>query len=85
MEVVFAHKPAILDCASEQKKKDPRLGGKIVMRWNVLSNGRVEGISCTSDELQSSFMAQCLTRLIKGWRFPPHSLQSEPINFPFSF
>jgi hypothetical protein len=55
------------------------------MRWTVLPNGRADEISCVSEELKSSYMAQCLTRLIKGWRFPRSNIAGEPITFPFKF
>jgi len=35
MEVVLSHKPAIVKCVDEQKKREPGLSGKMVVRWNV--------------------------------------------------
>jgi hypothetical protein len=85
MQVVVANKPAILRCVTEQKKKDSNLSGRLVMRWTILASGKTTNISCQSDEFRSSYMAQCLSGLIRGWQFPRHRVQGEAINFPFTF
>jgi predicted Zn finger-like uncharacterized protein len=85
MQIVVANKPAILKCAAEQKKRDSSLSGKIVMSWTILASGKTTNITCASDEFRSSYMAQCITGLIKTWQFPRHKVQGDPINFPFTF
>jgi predicted Zn finger-like uncharacterized protein len=85
MQVVVDHKPTIMRCVEEQKKRDPSLTGPIVMSWTILASGKTTAISCASDEFKSTYMAQCLTGLIKMWQFPRHKVQGEPINFPFKF
>jgi hypothetical protein len=30
-------------------------------------------------------MASCISGLIKGWTFPRHKKQGDPIDFPFTF
>ena len=85
MRVVVDNKPTIKQCVDEQRKRDASLSGKIVMSWTILASGRTANVSCASDELKSSYMAQCLGGLIKGWQFPRHKVQGDPINFPFTF
>jgi hypothetical protein len=85
MQVVVGNRRAILDCAAEQKQKDARLLAKIVMQWTILPSGRTAEVSCASDELKDSYLAQCVASLIKTWKFPEHKLESEPINVPFTF
>jgi predicted Zn finger-like uncharacterized protein len=85
MQVVLANKPAIIKCVSEQKKKDPGLSGKLVMRWTIQTNGKTKNVSCQTSEFRSTYMATCISGLIKGWSFPKHKVQGEPIDFPFTF
>ncbi|WP_426753401.1 adventurous gliding motility protein GltJ [Myxococcus sp. Y35] len=85
MAVVLANKPAIVKCVNEQKKKDPSLSGKLVMRWTIQTSGKTTGISCRTDEFRSTYMASCISGLIKSWTFPRHKRQGEPIDFPFTF
>lgn len=85
MQVVLNNKPAIVKCVNEQKQKDPSLSGKLVMRWTVQTSGKTTGVSCRTDEFRTSYMATCITGLIKSWSFPRHQKQGEPIDFPFTF
>ncbi len=85
MRIVLDNKPAIKKCVEEQKKRDGSLSGKIVMSWTILATGKTTGISCASDEFKTSYMAQCMSGLIKGWQFPRHKVQGDAINFPFTF
>jgi len=85
MQIVVSNKPSILGCVADQKKRDPSLSGRIVMRWSIQPNGRTSSISCQSDEFKGSPVAGCIGGLIKGWTFPKHRVQGDPINFPFTF
>jgi hypothetical protein len=85
MGVVLANKPAIVRCVNEQKKKDPGLSGKLVMRWSIQTSGKTSGVSVRTDEFKSTYMASCITGLVKSWTFPRHQRQGDPIDFPFTF
>ncbi|WIG98372.1 adventurous gliding motility protein GltJ [Myxococcus sp. SDU36] len=85
MAVVLANKPAIVKCVNEQKKKDPSLSGKLVMRWTIQTSGKTAAVSCRTNEFRSTYMASCISGLIKSWSFPRHKRQGEPIDFPFTF
>ncbi|QRO00989.1 adventurous gliding motility protein GltJ [Archangium violaceum] len=85
MQVVLANKPAIVKCVNEQKKKDPGLSGKLVMRWIIQTNGKTKNVSCQTSEFRSTYMATCISGLIKGWTFPKHKVQGDSIDFPFTF
>ncbi len=85
MQVVLANKPAIVKCVNEQKKKDPSISGKLVMRWSIQTSGKPTAISCQSPEFKSTYMAKCIGDLIKTWNFPKHQKQGDPIVFPFTF
>jgi len=85
MQVVLANKPAIAKCVAEQKKKDPDVSGKLVMKWTILTSGRTSNVAAVSDEFRSAYVASCIGGLIKSWQFPKHKVQGDPINFPFTF
>jgi hypothetical protein len=85
LAVVLAHKAAIVQCVNEQKKKEPGLSGKLVMRWTIQTNGKAKDVSCQTSEFRSTSLASCLSGLIQGWNFPKPGAQRGPIHFPFSF
>ncbi|HZH76441.1 MAG TPA: AgmX/PglI C-terminal domain-containing protein [Archangium sp.] len=85
LAVVLAHKAAIIQCVNEQKKKEPGLSGKLVMRWTIQTNGKAKDVSCQTSEFRSTSLASCLSGLIQGWNFPKPRTQRGPIDLPFSF
>jgi predicted Zn finger-like uncharacterized protein len=85
MQYVRDQKPAIVDCVKKQRAKEPDSSGTLVMRWTVLTSGKTSGISVQTEEFKSTYLASCMTGLIKGWTFPRHKSSQDPINFPFKF
>ena len=61
------------------------LGGTLVMKWTILPSGKTAQVSVQSEEFKSTYLANCLTILVKGMSFPRHKVQGEPIVFPFKF
>lgn len=86
MGVVVQNRSSIAACVSEQKKKDPNLGsGRMVVRWTILPSGKTSGVQVKTDEFKSTYMASCITSLVKTMTFPKHRVQGPPIDFPFTF
>jgi len=85
LQTVTSHKGKFVDCVNQQKAKQPGLSGKLVMKWTILPSGKVTNVQVQSDEFKSTYMANCMTILIKGMTFPKHKVQGEPITFPFAF
>jgi len=86
MSVVLANKPAIVRCVNEQKARDPNLHGTLVMHWVIQTSGKTASVNAVTDQYRSSYMATCLTGLVKSWNFPKHKYQpGEPVDFPFTF
>ena len=86
MSVVLANKPSIVRCVNEQKARDGNLHGTLVMHWTIQTSGKTTGINAVTDQFRSSYMATCLTGLVKSWTFPKHKYQpGEPVDFPFTF
>lgn len=85
METVLAHKAQLLKCTDEQKKREPGVSGKLVMKWTVQTSGKVSNVSVVTDEFKGTYMASCVGGLVKTFVFPRHKNQHEPIQFPFKF
>jgi predicted Zn finger-like uncharacterized protein len=86
MSVVLANKPSIVRCVNEQKARDGNLHGTLVMHWTIQTSGKTTGVNAVTDQFKSSYMATCLTGLVKSWSFPKHKYQpGEPVDFPFTF
>jgi hypothetical protein len=82
MSVVLANKPSIVRCVNEQKARDGNLHGTLVMHWTIQTSGKTSGINAVTDQFKSSYMATCLTGLVKSWNFPKHKYQpGEPVDF----
>ncbi|MFO0599141.1 MAG: adventurous gliding motility protein GltJ [Myxococcaceae bacterium] len=84
MEVVVANKGALAACTA---KKEAGTSGKIVMKWEVATSGKVTkvGLGDGSEDFKGTPMAQCFSGAIKAMVFPKHKTQHEPIVFPFKF
>ena len=85
MQVVRAHIPELKTCTLEQKRKSPNLSGTLVMRWTILPSGRTTSVQVRTDEFKSTYLAGCISGLVKSWSFPKHRVQGDPIDFPFNF
>lgn len=84
-EVVSSNKPALAKCVEEQRKKEPGVSGKLVMKWTIQTSGKTSNVSVQSEEFKATYMAGCVGGLIKSWTFPKHKVQGDPIVFPFKF
>jgi len=84
-EVVSGQKAGLQKCVEEQRKKEPGVSGKLVMKWNIQTSGKTSNISVQSEEFKATYMAGCVGGLIKGWVFPKHKVAGDPILFPFKF
>ncbi len=84
-EVVSGYKPALAKCVEEQRKKEPGVTGKLVMKWNIQTSGKTSNVSVQSEEFKTTYMAGCVGGLIKSWTFPKHKVAGDPIVFPFKF
>jgi hypothetical protein len=85
MEVVLSNKKDLGDCVVAQRKAHPEAHGKLLVRWSVKPSGEPHSIEIATPEHADTIIGQCVAGLIKGWRFPKHQQQHEPITFPFKF
>jgi predicted Zn finger-like uncharacterized protein len=84
-ETVRANSGALQGCAAEQRKREPGVTGRLVVKWTIQTSGKVSSVSVVSEEFKSTYMATCVSNVIKGISFPRHKKQGEPVQFPFKF
>ena len=68
VKVVQSHKRALQDCYKQELKINPKVRGKIVVRFTVDPAGKVVDASIVSSTLRSAAMESCLLRRIKNWK-----------------
>lgn len=85
LEVVSANKSALGKCAEEQRKREPGTTGRLVMKWTIQTSGKVSNVGVVSEEFKGTYMAGCVSGVIKSMSFPRHKKQGEPVQFPFKF
>lgn len=85
MEVVIADKRQLGTCAEEQRRLNPGLTGKLVVKWTIRLDGTVSNVTVVTTEFANTPFAACVMKRIKSWRFPRHTTPSEPVTFPFKF
>lgn len=71
-KTILDHAPEVRDCYEERLAADPRLEGKITVKWVVGPDGRasspqVDGAQTT---LASEDVARCVMERIVTWQFP---------------
>ena len=67
-------------CYRQVAKSGGPVQGKIVVRFEVLSNGRAASVRTATNETGSARLARCLEAEFERWSFPTHS-EPEPIDF----
>jgi pSer/pThr/pTyr-binding forkhead associated (FHA) protein len=73
-------------CYERQLMKNPKLAGKIVVRWKIGGNGSVTSASVVQTTMNNERVENCITRRIGRWRFPkPRGGGSVNVNYPFIF
>ena len=85
LSVVSADKRQLGACAEEQRRLNPGLTGKLVMKWTIKLDGTVSNVTVVSTEFAKTPFAACVMKRIKTWRFPRHTVAGEPVQFPFKF
>jgi len=86
-KVVLSRKNAIRACYERQLQRNPRLGGKIIIRWTISPAGSVSGAPrVKSTTMRDGAVEDCIGRQIGRLRFPRAKNGAATIvNFPFIF
>jgi TonB family protein len=76
---------AIRACYERALKRDPRLAGKLVVRFTITPAGTVSLVEVEDDSLGDAEVARCLREVFRRWRFPPPTGGPAEVSFPFVF
>ena len=82
---VRARMGAIRACYERSLKRNPGLGGKIVLHWTITAAGTVTGVDTSSDSMGDPEVVTCIKNLVARWRFPAPQGGPAEVEFPFVF
>jgi eukaryotic-like serine/threonine-protein kinase len=81
--VVGSHRPEVLKCFADGKKKDRSLHGTITLQLAVDASGKVARVQVQST-LTSPLVAGCVVKVANSWRFPARA-PGEMANVAYPF
>lgn len=82
---VRTRKTAIQQCYERELKRTPTLKGKVVVRFNIGTNGRASDVEIEENTLGNESVAACIRSVIKSWVFPFKPASEVPVAYPFVF
>ena len=72
-------------CYERQLRKNPRLSGKVVVRWIIGLDGRVQTANVIRTTLKNELVENCIVRRVVRWKFPRPRGGLLIVTFPFYF
>ena len=73
-------------CYERQLRKDPKLAGKVTLRWIIGRDGSVQHVSILQTTLNNERVENCIARRVYRWRFPqPRGGGKVTIRYPLIF
>jgi eukaryotic-like serine/threonine-protein kinase len=82
--VVSTHRPEVLRCFTEGKKKKPSMKGTVSVQLQVEPSGKVGRVQVQST-LGAPLVAACVVRSANGWTFPKRSgTEVAMVTYPFT-
>ncbi len=73
---------AIKACYEAGLKRNPNIGGKVQLRFEVSSVGKVTSAEIENDTMHDEEVASCITSRVKTWRFPAPAGGSVQFSYP---
>lgn len=61
---------ALRSCYERELKKNPKIGGKLVIQFTIGAAGRVTSASVASDSVGAPAVGSCVVSRVKSWKFP---------------
>jgi TonB family protein len=61
---------ALRSCYERQLKKNPKIGGKLVVQFKIGAAGRVTSARVAKDTVGAPAVGQCVLSRIRSWKFP---------------
>ena len=76
---------AVKACYEAGLKRNPNIGGKLVLRFEVSTIGKVTSAEIDQDSMHDDQVASCIKSRVMTWRFPAPSGGSVQFSYPFIF
>jgi hypothetical protein len=76
---------ALRDCYERALKRNRKLAGKLIIRFEILESGRTSNIEFEDASLNSPEVRQCIEGRAKYWRFPRPDGGSVFVAYPIIF
>ena len=77
---------AVKACYERALKRNPNLGGKLELQFTISAVGKVTGAEIGTDTLHDDEVGQCITSIVRSWRFPaPDGGGEVHFSYPFVF
>jgi hypothetical protein len=82
--VITAHRPEVLKCFAEGKKKNAAMKGTLSLQLQVNAAGAVSRVQVQST-LKNPLVAACVVKAANGWKFPARAGgESATVAYPFT-
>jgi hypothetical protein len=85
LKTVQRRAAAIRSCYEVALQLNPDLKGKIVLKWTINLDGKVEGVQTVSNNLNNKKVEECMAKVIGHMRFKKPSGGICIIKWPFVF
>jgi hypothetical protein len=76
---------AVKACYEAGLKRNPNIGGRIELRFEVSAIGKVTSAQIENDTMHDDEVAACIKSRVSSWRFPAPSGGSAQFSYPFIF
>ncbi len=76
---------AVTACYEAGLKRNPSIGGKLVLRFTVSTVGKVTAAEIENDTMHDDEVASCIKSRVMSWRFPAPSGGEVQFSYPFIF
>lgn len=77
LAMVQSESQTLRNCYNTQKRKDPNLQGRVVVRYTITSDGSVQRVQMRNTQWTNNQLGRqvesCLRRRVSSWRFNPAS------------
>jgi hypothetical protein len=84
--VIREHLREIRNCYERELQHTPDLYGKVVIEWDIESEGRVARAGIKRDEIGNQSVGDCIVSRLRTWKFPdPPKDQVGRVSYPFVF
>ncbi len=81
--VVRAHIGEIRECYNAGLERNPELGGKIVVGFEIAADGAVKRSEITESTVADAQVGACVAAAVKSWKFPAPQGGSVEVAYPF--